>query len=1158
MTAPILVSVLGPLAVEVGGRPVPVGGRRQAGVLVRLVVAEGRSVSAETLAEDIWDATDAVDAARMAVSRLRQAIGPDVVRTSANGYRLDPSVCRTDVALFEATLAEARRHPGPASEQAARYDEALDLWRGEAFAGLRDLPWCVSEAERLDELRLSAISECVDARLRAGESTALIPDLERLVAEHPWREHLSEQLMVALYRAGRQREALNAFHRLESTLREELGIEPNPSARALHAAVLAQAPELDLEPPPSPAAGVAPTGISLDLGGGPLPGRSEDIERLRRAWQRAHSDAKARVVVVTGPPGIGKSTLLDHVAAGFERDGGTVLRTTCPPQDRVPFQALADALEACVPSLGDRVADPDLVALAAVLPGVGQLPLGDQTATAEPAMRRAVVHRALERALTLCIDAEPTALIIDDLQWIDAASLSFLSGAWGSLRDRPLLVVLGCRSNELAAEGPVTNLLSAMTEQSPVSTIELSGLDPQSTRDVVARLLPADWSGDAEALGSTVARTTGGHPFFVVELVRQVVASGHVSVNATSLEPVTLDATIEQQLARLAGGARTLLNVAAVVGPIAPTDLLASVVGRTPSDVTADADVAVQLGLLRPTLPNPGYAFSHSMIRQVLLEELSPPQRARLHASVGEALEAMGGRAEALSYHFVNAVPFVDAERAARAAVDAGDAAMDAAAFEDAAGHYRRALDVLPSAPFDPAVRVRALINLGNALATGVEAEPALRCFQDAAALAREQGLGELFAEAISGRAQFGVRHEDREQDVQMVDDALEMLSDRDSWIRARLLLWGGWLLLYGVDQHLAEPYIESGLAIAQRLDDPHALAAALQLRHAMLVANLAPLEERDRVRDQIRKLPSRLTRYEGTLINGASAFDDLIEHGDLDVLRRELERYRRDADEIGRPYDRWSARSIRVVAEMWTGDLDAAEVAMNDAATFGRSMGVGVADGVASGHLLALAWERGQLGDAVPIVEAVTTTRNDPPYWNPVLALAYRAAGREEEAREALLGLSDGFPQFVHAQQRAYMCVMAAESVDLVGDHAVTAVVERELERYAGRIYVAATAIYTMGPYDRMLGLCALARGSLDLAVERLQAARLLAQKVQMVLWEPRAAVAEADARFRRGGRSDVEGARELLELVDRSASTIGSALLEGLAAKVRARHGI
>src|SRR5262245_72457 len=236
------VRVLGPLEAELDGAPTPIAGFRQKALLARLVIAGGQPVTAPAIAEDVWGDAGATDSVKMAVSRLRRVIGSDVLRHDGRGYLLDPAGFTTDAQEFEAHLARARRLGGAEARQG--YEAALGLWRDRAYADVVDAPFCLVEAARLDEQRLIALSEYMDARLEAGETLALVPELEMLVTEHPWREVFTEQLMVALYRGGRQRDALDTYRRLETTLREDLGIAPNPRARALQLAILQQADSL--------------------------------------------------------------------------------------------------------------------------------------------------------------------------------------------------------------------------------------------------------------------------------------------------------------------------------------------------------------------------------------------------------------------------------------------------------------------------------------------------------------------------------------------------------------------------------------------------------------------------------------------------------------------------------------------------------------------------------------------------------------------------------------------------------------------------------------------------------------------------------------------------------------------------------------------------
>src|SRR5262245_43500858 len=337
MAALPTVRVLGPLEAELGGSQTPIAGFRQRALLARLVIAEGQPVAASVIAEDVWGDPSATDSVKMAVSRLRRVLGSDVVRHDGRGYLLEPSAFSTDAQEFEARLAAARRVTG---EEARRgYEAALGLWRDRAYSDVVDAPFCLAEAARLDEQRLIALSEYLEARLDAGEALELVPELEMLVAEHPWREVFTEQLMVALYRGGRQRDALDTYRRLETTLRDELGIAPNPRARALQLAILQQADSLQpsLTPPGTGlSAGVAAVAAEPQ----PLPGRACEVARLRELWKEACQAKTARVAVITGPAGIGKTTLLEHLAQALTADGRTLLTATCEPHARIPFQAI--------------------------------------------------------------------------------------------------------------------------------------------------------------------------------------------------------------------------------------------------------------------------------------------------------------------------------------------------------------------------------------------------------------------------------------------------------------------------------------------------------------------------------------------------------------------------------------------------------------------------------------------------------------------------------------------------------------------------------------------------------------------------------------------------------------------------------------------------
>jgi WD40 repeat protein/serine/threonine protein kinase len=241
--------LLGPLEVSEGGRARPIGGPKQRTVLVHLILRANRVVPPERLIEQVWGA-DPPPAARSTlrgyVSHLRSALAPDGLDHRSGGYVLHADPASIDALRFEGLVAEARAVAVDDPASAARgFSSALELWRGPALDDLADQPSLQPEIARLEELRLAATEERLGAELDLGRHRELIPELETLVASHPYRERLWANLMTALYRSGRQADALAAFHRGRDLLAEELGIDPSPELRSLHERILRQDPSLD-------------------------------------------------------------------------------------------------------------------------------------------------------------------------------------------------------------------------------------------------------------------------------------------------------------------------------------------------------------------------------------------------------------------------------------------------------------------------------------------------------------------------------------------------------------------------------------------------------------------------------------------------------------------------------------------------------------------------------------------------------------------------------------------------------------------------------------------------------------------------------------------------------------------------------------------------
>jgi YVTN family beta-propeller protein len=247
------VRLLGPFDVVDGGRTLPLGGRRQRALLALLVLHANEVVASERIVEELWNGTPPPTATKIVqnyVSQLRKALGDGLV-TRAGGYALELGPGDVDASRFEALLEEGRRRlaAGQAKSAAEILRDALALWYGPPLADFAYDSFAQSAIARLEELKLAALEERIEADLELGRHADLVPELEALVREHPLRERLRGQLMRALYRSGRQAEALDVFQAARRELVDELGIEPSQALRDLEKAILTQDPVLDARPP---------------------------------------------------------------------------------------------------------------------------------------------------------------------------------------------------------------------------------------------------------------------------------------------------------------------------------------------------------------------------------------------------------------------------------------------------------------------------------------------------------------------------------------------------------------------------------------------------------------------------------------------------------------------------------------------------------------------------------------------------------------------------------------------------------------------------------------------------------------------------------------------------------------------------------------------
>ncbi|WP_192809153.1 BTAD domain-containing putative transcriptional regulator [Actinomadura montaniterrae] len=312
------IGILGPLSVrDEAARPVEVSGPRLRALLVRLAAEAGRPVSAERLLDDLWDGAPPAgggNALQALVSRLRGVAGRDLVEHGPGGYRLGIDPGEVDAVAFERAVAAARKESDP-DRRADGLRRALDLWRGPALADVAGADYAYGTIGRLDELRLAAVEDWVDAEVAAGRPVPPVAELEPLAAAHPLRERLRGQLMRALYAAGRQADALEVYEETRRALADRLGVDPSPELAAVHLSILRREPaaaEPAAGPPPIPVPAPAePPRTNLPAQLTSFVGREEESRRIGKLLR------ESRLVTLTGPGGAGKTRLAGETAAGL-------------------------------------------------------------------------------------------------------------------------------------------------------------------------------------------------------------------------------------------------------------------------------------------------------------------------------------------------------------------------------------------------------------------------------------------------------------------------------------------------------------------------------------------------------------------------------------------------------------------------------------------------------------------------------------------------------------------------------------------------------------------------------------------------------------------------------------------------------------------------
>jgi DNA-binding SARP family transcriptional activator len=1163
------VRVLGPPEVFDGAREVPIGGARERTLLAALAVRPGDALSADQLVDALWRERPPRSAAKQLqnhVVRVRKALGTGAIRTTQAGYALGDEI-DIDAVRFESCVREARAAAarGDQRESVTLFADALAMWRGRPFVELDGWDGATAEAARLEELRRSAEEEAIDARLTLGAATESVADAEALVAAEPLREHRWVQLMRALYRTGRQADALRAYQRARETLARELGIEPGPELRATEQAVLAQ----------DEALGAAAREANRDVGRHgrgrqpvPLPrrlasevsvapglvGRSRELEVLHEAAKRVDAGER-QVVLVSGEPGVGKTALAAYVGSECHARGAAVLYGRCDEEMVVPYQPFAEALGHYVNHTGlDELESQFTDLKALVRPGAtGREVLDDQEADSQRFRMFAAVVGLLASASS---DAM-VVVVLDDLQWADRPTLLLLRHVSSASLDR-VLVVGTYRASELSNVHPLADTLVALQREPGIVHLDLSGLNDVDTVELLSRTTGDQLDEDGVSFAHALRQETDGNPFFTIELLRHLADTGALRRDeSTGRWAASDDLTVEglprsvrqligQRVERLGQDARRLLSTAAVIGPEFDLSLLCTVTD-TPEEEALDLlEHAGEAGLVMELQNQTDrFEFRHALVQHTLYGELTASRRARLHRDVADAIEAAygdhpGPKVVELARHLLAANQTVDVKRAIEYARRAGDQALEQLAPDEAKRWYAQALELLDQRGGEDKQHCDLLIALG--LAQRRSGDPAHRdVLLEAAAIAQRSADTDRLVRAAlaSNRGIYSESQKVDEERTEVLETALEAVGPGDTPERARLLAILAVELSWSADREHRQELAYEAIEVARRLADPRTLARVLALAfHACY----SPSTLDQRLGWSAEAL--QVTQTIDDPLARSSALDQRMwacfeagRIGELDLLLAEHERI---ASELGEPHQLFNAAFVSALRRTIGGAIDDAQRA-TDAFLAAAPPAYPDAPAIWSTLALGVQIRRGELSELIPMIEQATREFPDIDAARAALAYAYLATDHRAQAREALdQELHRGLDKINY--DRVWLgtiCTWATVAAGL-GDADAATVLTAMLEPFPGHL-VPPDNPTGQGAVSQYLGSLGIVLGHHEQAERYLDQADSLYERIGAAFWPELNTLTRAKLLIARRQPGDPERAVDLLDDLIERAQTQG-----------------
>lgn len=908
-------------------------------------------------------------------------------------------------------------------------------------------------------------------------------------------------------------------------------------------AVVGAAPRRDeASAPARPAAAARPAQPSLV-------GREAERALLGAAFEEAVA-GQGSLVLVTGPPGIGKTRLVEDAAGALAAGRARVLVGRSRDGEGVPtFWLFAQVLRQLLAEEADGALLSELAAgppeLADLVPDLAQAaPPRAEPAAHSPEQGRFLLFDAVTRALARASRRRPLLLLLEDVQCAGPGSLRLLEHLSFEVAALPMLVVATVRDDPTLRSDVLERTLAVLRQQPRCRELPLGGL---SRRDVAA-LLEAEIGRPPPAdLSSELFARTEGVPLFLREAIRLLAERGdlrqpeRVRRWAVALPAHVLD-LVRRPLERVSPECADLLAAGSVLGREFAVGLAVRVAGVERGRALDLLDEAEAAGVVEAS-PDAAasWRFSHAMFHEAVYARLPAGRRTRLHARAAEAIEERAGAdldaviAE-LAHHHHQALAVGDAERAFATAVRAAERARRLHAYDESAMHWTQAHAALEHrANVEPALRFETLLALGEAYRLAGDRARREETFASALEAARALGRPEQVARAAIGLCDLSEWSAPDEDDREAIALAIELLGERGDVQHARLLARSAYLDAIDAPERAVSD-ARRALELARASGDAEAVDETLYVLH---VALWGPDHGAERVRlmREVAERAEATTRRDPTILLLLDAAADRLAAGDPEGARRLRERAAAVAGPHPHPGPLWNLRTFDAGLALLEGRFDDAEGLVAEAAALGRRIAHPYARAVERGHRALLARERDDAEEMLRLFDPGRTYRIGAVEWTQAfIGRSLAAAGRGAEAQERLVRLAAaGFEDVPRNLRWTGTMVEIANLCADLGDETTAPRLRELLEPVAGRHAVLALSILYGGPVSRALARLLALEGRLAEASDRFEEAEAACEANGARPMAARIRVEHGALLLRRGshraGRERLAGAASLAE---------------------------